>query len=168
MKKNAMPVGRQGFTLIEMLIVIAIIGLLSGIIIASANSARQKSRIAQAQTDLAQIHLALEAYQSEYGRYPISTGGSGVWDGLYSSYGDSSPNWIAGLTPTYMLALPRSPNNSTDGSTNYIYHSDGKNYKLIWHGPEACAKVKVSHPQLIDPARDCWAYGYWTAGARNW
>lgn len=159
---------KHGFTLIEMLIVIAIIGTLATIIIVSANAARQKSRTAQAQTDLAQIHLALEAYQSEHGKYPVSTGGIGVWDGLYSSYGDSSANWIPGITPLYMITLPRSPNNSTDGTNNYIYNSDGRNYKLIWHVPEECAKVKVSHPELIDPARDCWAYGYWTAGARNW
>ncbi len=156
---------KHGFTLIEMLIVIAIIGVLAAVILTSANSARQKSRIAQALTDLAQINLALQGYQAENGRYPTS---GGNWDGLYSSYGESSANWIAGLTPLYMVTLPRSPNNTTDGTKNYIYHSDGRNYKLIWHGAEDCPSVKAKHPNLIDPVRDCYAYGYWSPGAASW
>ena len=40
--------------------------------------------------------------------------------------------------------------------------------KLISHGPEDCATVKSKYPSLIDPARDCWAFGYWTPGAVNW
>ncbi|HEY0980445.1 MAG TPA: type II secretion system protein [Candidatus Paceibacterota bacterium] len=156
---------KHGFTLIEMLIVIAIIGVLAAVIITSANSARQKSRTAQSLNDLAQINLALQGYQSEHGRYPSS---GGNWDGLYSNYGESSTNWIAGLTPLYLITLPRSPNNSTDGTNNYIYNSDGRNYKLIWHYAEDCPSVKAKHPNLIDPARDCYAYGYWSPGAASW
>lgn len=164
---------QRGFTLIEMLIVIAVIGTLASIVVVSGNAARKKARIAQTLVDLGQVKLALEAYQSEYGKYPVSTGGIGVWDGLYSSYGDSSPNWIAGLTPTYMITLPRVPDNNTSGNQSYIYNSDGRNYKLIRHVPTPpyegeCEAVYKMHPEMRDPARICWAYGYWTPGAVSW
>lgn len=159
----------RGFTLIEMLIVIAIVAVLTTIVIVSANSARKKARTAQSLNDLGMLQLALANYQGDNnGRYPSSQGGAGPWDGLYTSFGDSSTTWIAGLSPKYIRVLPRSPYNTTDGGLNYIYNSDGVNYKLIWHGPEDCVGVKKTHPELIDPMRDCYAYGYWTPNAATW
>ncbi|RME29571.1 prepilin-type N-terminal cleavage/methylation domain-containing protein [Candidatus Parcubacteria bacterium] len=157
-----------GFTLIELLVVIAIIGLLSSIVFASLNSARQKARIAKSLADLKELQKALEMYYADHRSYPSSQGGAGSWDGLYSCWGDSTPNWIPGLAPTYIARLPRSPNNSTGCGQNYIYNSNGNDYKLIWHQPENCEDVKRQYPSFIDPIRDCWAYGVWTPGARNW
>ena len=158
----------RAFTLIELLVVIAIIGLLSSIVLASLNSAREKARIARSISDLRELQKALEMYYADHGSYPSSQGGAGSWDGLYSCWGDSTPNWIPGLAPTYITKLPRSPNNSTACNQNYIYNSNGRDYKLIWHHPENCQWVKQHYPSLIDPRRDCWAYGVWTPGARNW
>ncbi len=158
----------RAFTLIELLVVIAIIGLLSSVVFASLNSARKKARITRSIQDLKELQKALEMYYADHGSYPSSRGGAGNWDGLYSCWGDSTPNWIPGLAPTYIARLPRSPNNSTACNKNYIYNSNGQDYKLIWHEPEDCGWVKAHYPSLIDPRRDCWAYGVWTPGARNW
>ncbi|MFH1611754.1 MAG: type II secretion system protein [bacterium] len=157
---------KTGFTLIELLVVIAIIGLLASIVLVSVNSVRKKARTTKRISDLKNLSLALELYyDNNNNTYPSSLGGAGVWDGLYSSWGDSTPDWIAGLAPTYVSVLPRDPRNHTNGSQQYIYRSDGNNYKLISHSPEDCAGVKAKYPNLIDPARDCWAYGYWSSGA---
>ncbi len=156
---------KEGFTLIELLVVIAIIGILSSVVLASLNSARTKSRTARRIADLRQLQLALELYYDSNNSYPNS---GGNWDGLYTCWGDSGPNWIAGLAPTYIPVLPRDPRNHTACGEQYIYNSNGADYKLISHSPEECSEVKAKYSNLIDPSRDCWAYGYWTSGAQTW
>jgi len=49
----------KGFTIIELMVVITIIGLLAAAIIFSINKARQKSKIARAQADLDQVAKAV-------------------------------------------------------------------------------------------------------------
>lgn len=153
---------QSGFTLIELLVVVAIIGILSSVVLASLNGARLKARTTRSIGDLNQLRTALEMYYNDNGSYPPSSGG---WGGLYTCWGTPSANWIVGLTPTYISSLPRSPNNSTDCGNNYIYYSSGADYKLIWHAPEDCPGVQAKYPNLIDPVRTCWAYGFWSPGA---
>lgn len=114
--------------------------------------------------DLTIIKKTLERYYLENGKYPVSTG----YDGLYTKWGYEGKKWINGLIPNYIESLPRDPRNTSDASKQYLYKSNGKEYKLIAHNPEDCTTVKAKHPKLIDPKRDCWAYGFWTKDAKNW
>jgi hypothetical protein len=56
----------------------------------------------------------------------------------------------------------------TDNTQQYIYNSNGADYKLISNYPEDCDSVKRMNPALIDPTRNCWVYGFWTKGAISW
>lgn len=61
----------RGFTLIELLVVIAIIGILSSIVIGNLNSARDRASVVKAASDLKQLVLVLNLYQSSNnGAYP--------------------------------------------------------------------------------------------------
>ena len=119
-------------------------------------------------SDLGAIAYALERYKLKHQMYPISSNKGKGWDGLYSDYGLSKVNWIEGLVPEFLSALPRDPRLLIHGSYQYIYKSNGANYKLIAHSPDDCEEVREVHPQLIDPQRDCWSYGYWTPRAVLW
>lgn len=59
---------QRGFTLIELLVVISLIGLLSSIVFASLGGAREKARIARAQSDLKEIVRAIVIAQGEQGK----------------------------------------------------------------------------------------------------
>ena len=61
---------RRGFTLIEMLVVIAIIVLIAGMVIPLAGLAAKKKKIAQAQAELKVIELAIDQYHNKKGFYP--------------------------------------------------------------------------------------------------
>lgn len=114
--------------------------------------------------DLQLLQAALERYHADHGAYPVSEG----FDGLYTSWGQSGKDWITGLVPEYLAELPKDPRGSQDPAYQYLYRSDGKDYKLIAHNGMGTAMVAVAHPELIDPVRAASAYGYWTTGAEQW
>ena len=60
----------QGFTLVEMLVVIAIIGILAGLVTAAAIRARIVVKNAAIGVDISQLDAALKAYKAKFGEYP--------------------------------------------------------------------------------------------------
>jgi hypothetical protein len=76
------------------------------------------------------------------------------------------PTGSTGSRRSTSPALPRDPRLSTDPLFQYLYRSDGTDYKLISHG--TCEPFNVSHRWMIDPKRNCFAIGIWTPGAKAW
>lgn len=100
----------ESFTLIEMLIVIAIIGLLASLIIINLASSAMKARDAKRKADLATIHSVLSLYYDAHGEYPVA-GTCGYNTNCYV-FSTGGPAWIPALVPTYTSALPVDPINS--------------------------------------------------------
>ena len=82
---------RRGFTLVELLVVVAIIGILVGMIMPAVQQARESGRKAVCVNNLHQIGVALQAYESQNRTLPI-----GSW---YNSSGSADPG-DAGNTVT--------------------------------------------------------------------
>lgn len=118
--------------------------------------------------DLTKIVIALEGYKRDFRQYPVSSASGKAWDGLYTKELTMNLDWIAGVSPKYIEALPRDPRMLRSESHQYLYRSNGAHYKLIAHRPDDCNVVAISYPALIDPARNCWAYGFWTSQAVGW
>jgi prepilin-type N-terminal cleavage/methylation domain-containing protein len=75
---------QKGFTLVELMVVISIIGLMSSIVLVSFNRSRMKARDARRLEDMHTIQTALEMYYDKYGYYPDNTdlleAGCESWD----------------------------------------------------------------------------------------
>jgi prepilin-type N-terminal cleavage/methylation domain-containing protein len=87
----------RGFTLVELLVVLAIIGVLLGMSIPAMQNMRELARRSNCGQNLAQLSLALSGYSARNGHYPVGT---------FAQTGPirSEPigyhhNWIAGLLP---------------------------------------------------------------------
>jgi prepilin-type N-terminal cleavage/methylation domain-containing protein len=62
----------RAFTLIELLVVIAIIAILVGLLFPAFKAVQNQARQTQAKNDLTQIVNAVNAFYTEYGRYPVA------------------------------------------------------------------------------------------------
>ena len=65
----------NAFTLIELLVVIAIIAILVGLFFPAFSAVQNQARKAQAKNDLTQIVNAVNAFYTEYGKYPLRSPG---------------------------------------------------------------------------------------------
>jgi prepilin-type N-terminal cleavage/methylation domain-containing protein len=64
---------REAFTLIELLVVIAIIAVLLGLVFPVFQGVLERAKKVQAKNDLTQIVTAVNAFYTEYGRYPLAS-----------------------------------------------------------------------------------------------
>ncbi|HMY80830.1 MAG TPA: prepilin-type N-terminal cleavage/methylation domain-containing protein [Candidatus Absconditabacterales bacterium] len=107
---------KKGFTLIEILIVIAIIGILTVALLPRIQGAQASARNTARKADLNQVATALAAYNGDFGKYPETLteleGGNG-----------------------YLKSVPKDPANKsvcgdTNGAGGYYYARKGDGYVL--------------------------------------
>lgn len=109
----------RAFTLIELLIVIAIIGILTSIIMVNLASARSKARDVKRISDIGQIQLALELFYDRCKAYPANSGGGDYV--LSESTTCSIPANSSIILSSYISKVPTPPTSSLV-QPNYIYH----------------------------------------------
>jgi type IV pilus assembly protein PilE len=73
---------QQGFTIIELLIVIAIIAILAGLVLNNFRGAQAKARDTQRVTRINSIHSKLEEFYNEYNGYPASASDTANFPGI--------------------------------------------------------------------------------------
>ena len=117
---------QDGFTLIEIMVVILILGLLATIVVQSLRGAADKAKKTKAQADLAEIKTALDRYYLDNGYYPTTDQGLGALVAAPTS-GRVPGNYESG---GYIERLPQDP-----WGTAYFYQSDGNTYTLKSFGP---------------------------------
>lgn len=104
---------KKGFTLIEIMVAITIIGVVFGVIITSAGAIQRSSRDTKRKSDLSNIQGALEQYHADAGYYPYSLPSSG------SFKSDDGKK-------TYLLNIPEDPQSSSSYKYD-AYKNDGLN-----------------------------------------
>lgn len=114
---------KKAFTLIELLMVIAIIGILSGILIPTVGAVRKQANIAASKAQLSNYVTAIQMFKGDYGYFPLV---SGTADS--DNFDLNSP----GTSSTFIQTLSgRNP----DGSiiSNALAASTGNRRKASYH-----------------------------------
>ncbi len=146
----------RGFSLIELLIVIGVIGVLATITIPNLLSAVQRGRQKRTVTDLRALSGALGAYVTDYDNYPVHTTAVPV----------SELSTV--LTPTFIQRMP-----DLDGwRRSMTYQSDpfGEDYTItslgrdgVSSGPSVGAITSFDHDILMGTG----TFVTWPEGAQN-
>jgi len=116
--------------------------------------------------NLTRLAIAIEKYKQDKNSYPVSQKQREAWDLLFDKTGEVNTEWLKALVPDYLDSIPSVTNNPK--KLQYLYISNGAHYKLLVLKSGDCQFVKSKKPELIDPRRDCYAYGYWTRKAVRW
>ncbi|MES3031092.1 MAG: type II secretion system protein [Patescibacteria group bacterium] len=93
----------KGFTLLELLVVISIIAMLSGIVMASVSVSRKNAKNAKFADQLVQTHTAMTGYFLDRNSYPPVTGNPTP---TFVSNATALSLLESALVPTYLTALP--------------------------------------------------------------
>src|ERR1039457_6255536 len=91
---------QSGFTLVELLVVITIIGILVAMLLPAVNSARESGRNAQCKNNLRQLGTACLAHEEAQGIFPAGGWGWSWVGDPDRGYGDQQPGgWIYNILP---------------------------------------------------------------------
>tara|TARA_B100001167_G_C16682553_1_gene263072 strand:+ start:116 stop:577 length:462 start_codon:yes stop_codon:yes gene_type:complete len=94
----------SGFSLIEILVVLLIIGLLSSLVVVNVLPSQDRARVEKAKTDISIIEGALEMYRLEKFSYPNNE------EGLIALLKPNSDNYQTGQSSRgYIKRLPKDP-----------------------------------------------------------
>ena len=116
----------SGFTLIELMIVIAIVGILAGIAVMVMNSSRQSAYNISAKHDLKEFLIAQEAYFNTHQIYVGSPGQTTRNDGNPSDFTVGDLMLSKGVIITVVSGDPNNPHKEGDPYTAEAKHEDGE------------------------------------------
>ena len=121
---------QAAFTLVELIIAMAIIAILTGLTIRYFGTVQNKTRDSRRKQDIQAIASALEMYYNDFDHYPYAQGGLMMGCGENAAeacqWGDVFQNTSNGTL--YMAEIPKDP-----GGAQYFYlaAAQGENYQLF-------------------------------------
>ena len=155
---------QQGFTLVELLMVITAILILAGITFGVSRGVQNAQARAKAKAELATISQAIEQFKSRYGDYPWHQGGGG-------SSTDNNKMLLYALTGRMVLADPTPTNNTTEIAAIVITDQAqiDKNPKFLDDSKFSTTQIDQLSTNLLDPWGNPYIYWYkWDNSPDAW
>lgn len=128
-----MHVGKKqtGFTIVELLIVIVVIGILAALVLNAFSNAQAQARDGKRKDDIAALAKALELYYLDHGQYPTATGSTTPALNSWNNTADPA-SWqvVASALKPYMGEVPSDPTSTPGASVmgtgvyDYAYFSN--------------------------------------------
>lgn len=118
----------RGFTIVELLVVIVVVGILATVTIVVYTGIQQKAREARLSTQLGQIRKEIELYYIENGAYPFE---SSVRSAMALTTDISDRNWAIS---NYLNSKSAASGVNGAGYTQYYYDNPSidSNGRLLW------------------------------------
>ena len=121
MQRTHTPTTAAGFTLIEILVVMAIIGMLAVMVAPNIFNQQAGARRDAALAQISALEAALDTYRLDVGQYPDSL------EGLV----ENDSGRAAWNGPYLRREVPLDP-----WGNEYVYDSDGRGFTLVSYGPD--------------------------------
>jgi len=133
---------KNGFSLIELLVVLGIIAVLTGLIAFNFNAARARARDVQRKNDLKELRSALELYKNDSGTYPSS-----------ANYATMISVLVAG---DYAQSAFSDPKVALSGSSSWVEYTYAPSVSNTVYTISMCFENRAD-PLLAGSTSDCGA-----------
>ena len=161
--RSGRPAARCGFTLVELVVVVAIIGVLTGLLLPALGYAMAVAHQTSCLSNLRQIGLAVHQYQCHSGSYPPAWRGDTCrWMDLLKPYLEKQCDVYRCPEDRQQIPLPWDPDITMSYGMN-CFNFAGNRY-CFWYGVSA---VDVRQPSRVILIADCTPGKYYCGGGRT-